>query len=190
MEQAEGTIAWRENALRRSLRRRTYLAFLVSAGLLLTVITFDALPFDLDLPGIPDVELIFPLYASLTLAWVVALAFLYATWLLYANAPVRIGFHREGIVVGYDPDRPAMALHLFTRASPREVAWKEVRSIVPAGRSGLSRHDVALCRRGARPWILAGLSHELRDAVVLAHRAHRDVAQNGSWQGYAPRPLS
>lgn len=188
----ESVVAWRTNVRRRLLRARLRLCLLLSVGLLLAAITFDALPFDVDLPGIPDVELSLPLYATLSVAWILALAALYASWLLYANTPERIGFHREGIVVGYPCPRrrAAVARRLFSHAAPSEVRWKDVRRVVPSGPLQLSSHDLTLRTHRGRSWVLVGLSPELLRAIPQAFEVHVALATTGLWRGHAPIPFS
>ena len=185
----DSSVAWRTNARRPFLLSRVRCLFLLTAGLFFAALSFDALPFDLDIPGVPDVELSLPFYATLSVAWVIALVAAYASWLLYANSPERIGFHREGIVIGYPRHRTSLARRLFSYSAPTQVRWKEVRRISTSGPLHLSRHDLTLRTYRGRSWVLVGLSPELLRAVAEAFEAHLELTATGLWRGHAPVPL-
>lgn len=183
---SEDAIHWRANGLRLRFRRRAQLSLVVSVGLFLGVLELDALPLDVDLPGIPDLELAHPWGVLLATSLVIVLSFLYASWLLYANSPVRLGFHRGGLVVAYRRGGARLARSLWSSSAPRLVPWKEVRAIGDPLGLRLSRHDLLLERTNGRPWVLVGLSPELLQEVRRSFQAQLEIAQHGSWRGFVP----
>ncbi len=183
---SEDAIHWRVNGLRLGLRRRARLSLLASVGLFFCALELDALPVDVDLPGVPDLELPHPWGVLLATSLAIALSFLYASWLLYANSPVRLGFHKGGLVVAYPRGGARLARSLFSSSAPRLVPWKEIRAIGDPTGLRLSRHDLRLERRQGGPWVLVGVSPELLQQVRRSFQAYREIVQHGSWKGFVP----
>jgi hypothetical protein len=181
-------ISWKTNLRHETLRLRVLGSLLTTVLLFVVFLTFDTLPIDVDIPGIPDLEMTYLLYVGTMTGVVVVLAFLYSSWLLYENSPERVGLHRNGLVLGYATRRSTVAQHLWSHTVPREISWNDVQRISEPGPSGLSRDDLMLERDGETPYVIVGISADLAQTIREAFDAHSQVATQGTWKGNVPVP--
>ena len=158
-------------------------------ALSLVAIFVDALPVDLDLPGIHDLEVPYSLHVALAVAWIMAMAFLYSSWALYASSPARVGFHREGILVDYDY-RPRPSRGLRSSIPTSDVRWSEIRGVTRSGPRLAGRSDIRLEQRSGSPRVVRALAPEVAGMVLDAFLAHCAIDSEGTWQGHSPVALA